>query len=127
MKQVTEIMKKDLMFCTSETRIAEIKHLLKRYNYEEILVLDSDRDRHPIGLVSLEDMASDAIEHSAIPSDTSAVECMRSIPAVVSEESTFEECLNVMRNNHLSFIPVVDINGHVKGIVEKDQLTKLLM
>lgn len=127
MNVVNEIMNTDPMFCTSETRIAEIKHLLKKYDYKEILVLDSEKDRHPIGVVSMEDMTAEAIEHSSLPSDTSAVECMRSIPAVVSENSSFEECLNVMRNNHMDFIPVVDFNGHMTGIVEKDQLTKILM
>ncbi|AUN97448.1 CBS domain-containing protein [Bacteriovorax stolpii] len=127
MNQVTEIMNNDPMFCTSETRIAEIKHLLKKYDYKELLVLDSEKDRHPIGVVSLEDMASEAIEHGAMPSDTSAVECMRSIPAVVAENSSYEECLNVMRQNHMDFIPVVDMNGHVTGVVEREKLTKMLM
>lgn len=72
----------------------------------------------------MEDMTAEAIEHSSLPSDTSAVECIRSIPAVVSENSSFEECLNVMRNNHMDFIPVVDFNGHMTGIVEKDPTDK---
>ncbi len=127
MNQVTDIMNNDPMFCTSETRISEIKHLLKKYDFKELLVVDSEKDRHPIGLVSLEDMASEAVEQGVQPSDTSAVECMRSIPAVVSENSSYEECMNVMRSNHMDFIPVVDMNGHVTGIVEKEQLTKFLM
>ena len=110
MRVINEIMDQEPLFCTSETRIAEIKHLLKKYDHKEILVLDSERDRHPIGVVSLEDMDSAAVEDRTQPSDTSAVECM-----------------NVMRNNHMEFIPVVDLNGHVRGIVEKEILVKLMM
>lgn len=127
MRVINEIMNQEPLFCTSETRIAEIKHLLKKYDHKEMLVLDSERDRHPIGVVSLEDMDSAAVEDRTQPSDTSAVECMRSLPAVVLESSSYEECLNVMRNNHMDFIPVVDLNGHVRGIVEKEVLVKLMM
>ncbi len=127
MNMVNEIMNHDPMFCTPETRIAEIKHLLKKYDYEEILVVDNEKEKHPIGFVSMDDVSAPSIEESAIPSDMSAIECMRGMPAVIYENSTFEECLNVMRANHMNRIPVVDLNGHISGMVEKADLTRLMM
>lgn len=127
MNTINEIMNHSPMFCTPETRIAEIKHLLKKYNFEEILVVDNETDKHPIGFVNMNDVTGAAIEESALPSDMSAVECMRSMPAVVYENSTMEECLNIMRANHMERIPVVDLNGHMAGLVERTELIRFVM
>lgn len=112
------------VLCTPDMRVAEIKYLLKKYDYDEILVVDSLDTKHPVGLVSLADMDLPEIEHADMPSDVSALECMREIPAVVLDSSTLEECLNVMRANHLERIPVVDLNGHFEGLVERDDIGK---
>lgn len=127
MHSINEIMRHEPMYCTPETRIAEIKHLLKKYDFEEILVVDNEKEKHPIGFISMEDVSGPAIEESAIPSDMSAIECMRSMPAVICENSSFEECLSVMRANHMNRIPVVDLNGHIAGMVEREELVRLMM
>lgn len=124
MNLVTDVMVTNPILCTSDMRVAEIKYLLKKYDYDEILVVDSMDAKRPIGLVSLADMDAPDIEEADIPSDVSAVECMREIPAVVLDSSTVEECLNIMRANHLERIPVVDLNGHFEGIVEKELIGK---
>jgi CBS domain-containing protein len=126
MNLVTDIMVTNPILCTSDMRVAEIKYLLKKYDYDEMLVVDSLDSKHPVGLVSLADMDVPDFEEANMPSDVSALECMREIPAVVLDSSTLEECLNVMRANHLKRIPVVDLNGHFEGIVERDQIGKRL-
>jgi CBS domain-containing protein len=126
MNLVTDVMMTDPVLCTSDMRVSEIKYLLKKYDYDEMLVVDSLEKKHPIGLVSLADMDLPEIEEAEMPSDVSALDCMREIPAVVLDSSTLEECLNVMRANHLDRIPVVDLNGHFEGIIEKDQIAKIL-
>lgn len=126
MNLVSDLMMTDPILCTSDMRVAEIKYLLKKYDYDEMLVVDSLDEKHPIGLVSLADMDLPEVEAADIPSDVSALECMREIPAVVLDTSTLEECLNVMRANHLERIPVVDLNGHFEGIIERDQIAKTI-
>lgn len=124
MNLVTDVMVTNPVLCTPDMRVAEIKYLLKKYDYDEILVVDSLDTKHPVGLVSLADMDLPEIEQADMPSDVSALECMREIPAVVLDSSTLEECLNVMRANHLERIPVVDLNGHFEGLVERDDIGK---
>ena len=126
MNLVTDLMVTNPVLCTLDMRVAEIKYLLKKYDYEEILVIDSFDEKHPVGLVSLKDMDVPEFKQVSIPSDISAMECMRKIPAVVLDSSTLEECLNVMRANHMERIPVVDLNGHFEGIIEKEHITKKL-
>lgn len=126
MNIVSDVMLTDPILCTSDMRVAEIKYLLKKYDYQEILVVDSLDEKHPIGLVSLEDMELPEIEEADIPSDVSARECMREIPAVVLDSSSLEECMNIMRANHLDRIPVVNLNGHFEGIIEREQIAKTI-
>lgn len=125
MNLVTDVMVINPVLCTSDMRVAEIKYLLKKYDYDEILVVDSLTARHPVGIVGLNDMDAPEIEEADIPSDVSALECMRKIPAVILDSSTLEECLNVMRDNHLEMIPVVDLNGRFEGIVKRDSMKDL--
>ena len=127
MNSISSVMNLDPIFCASDTRIAEVKHLLKKYNCEEIVVVDTAEKRHPIGVISLEDVSASFVEDSAIPSDVSAIECMRAIPAVVHEDSSLDECLNVMRANFMERIPVVDLEGHIAGMLEKSVIVKELI
>lgn len=126
MNLVTDVMMTDPVVCTSDMRVAEIKYLLKKYDYAEMLVVDSLNEKHPLGFVSLADMDVPEVMQRSIPSDVSALECMREIPAVVLDSSTLEECLNVMRANHMERIPVVDLNGHVEGIVEREKIVNII-
>ena len=125
--ELTKIMNHEPIFCTQDTRIAEIKYLLKKYDCDELIVLDSEIEKHPVGLVSLTDTNTDDVEDCEMPSDVSASECMRAIPAVVGVNSTLDECMNIMRANHLERIPVVDMNGHMNGVLERDELARLLL
>lgn len=124
MNLVTDVMIMNPVLCTTDMRVAEIKYLLKKYDYEEILVVDSLETKNPVGLVSLADMDVQDIEQAEIPSDVSALECMRKIPSVILNSSTLEECLNIMRDGQLERIPVVDLNGHLEGIVERNKIIK---
>lgn len=124
---VLEVMNQDPIVCTADMRVAEIKYLLKKYEYDELVVLDSSEDRHPIGVIALKDMDTDEAEHSDIPSDVSAVDCMRSIPAVIYQTTSLEESLNVMRLNDMDQVAVVDLNGHFTGVINKKAVTNILM
>lgn len=127
MQTITEVMNPNPIVCTADTRVAEVKHLMKKYDYEEILVLDTIEDGHPVGVISFKDMETVDAEEAEIPSDVSAAECMRSIPAVVSEMSSLTDSLTIMRENYMERIPVVDLSGHFTGLLEKKSVTNILM
>lgn len=122
MTQVGDVMTKDPAYCTADTRIAEIKYLMKKYDYEEILVVDTVIGKRPVGVIHEEDMEGEDIENSEIPSDTSALDCMTPIVSSIREDASLEQCLLAMRESHMSRMPVIDSEGHYVGIVEMDDL-----
>lgn len=124
MNQVNEVMIKDPILCTHDTRIAQIKYLMQKYDYDEIFVVDSDENKKPIGIIHEEDLEAKTVEESPIPSDVSAEQCMKKIPAIVNEYSTVDECLKLMDLNHMDRIPVIDGSGHCCGIVDKHEILR---
>ena len=122
---VSDFMDHSPLYCMPLTRIAEIKYLLSKYEKQEMLVVDDHK--HPVGVVGFSDVDTDEIENLSMPSDMSAVECMRQIPAVVMNNSSLEETLNVMRRNHVDSLPVVDGNGHLEGMITKEIITQVIM
>ena len=124
-RQVIDFMNHDPLFVNRATRIAEIKYLLSKYDLEEMFVVDDEN--HPVGVVSFSDVETDEIDNMDIPSDVSAIECMRQIPALIMTNSSLVESLNIMRANHTNSLPVVDGNGYLKGVITKEALTKIIM
>lgn len=122
---VSNFMDHGPLYCMPSTRIAEIKYLLSKYDKQEMLVVDDHK--HPVGVVGFLDVDTEEIENMNMPSDVSAIECMRQIPAVVMNNSSLEESLNVMRLNHVDSLPVVDGNGHLEGIITKEVITQIIM
>lgn len=122
---VTDFMNREPVYVTGSTRIAEIKYLLSKYDLNELVVVDDHK--FPIGVVALSDVETDEIEDLDIPSNMSAIECMREIPSVVMNNATLEESLNVMRLNHMDSIPVVDGNGKLEGTINQDVIKKIIM
>jgi CBS domain-containing protein len=119
MTHVGDVMTRDQACCIIDTRIAEIKYLMKKYDLEEIMVVDTVLGKKPVGVINEEDMEKDFIGESKIPSDVSAAECMRPVPSLISEESSLEECLKTMEESHMSHLSVVDEAGHYIGNITK--------
>ncbi len=126
MNTVADLMNVNPVLCTSDMRVSEIKYLLKKYDYDEIIVVDSIDKKNPVGLMSLGDMEVQYVEEAELPSDVSAIECMRKIPTVILSTSSLEECINIMRDNHLKSIPVVNLNGQFEGIIERDSIKEYI-
>ena len=120
--QVSEVMKAHPEFCNLETRVPDLLYILKKYNYDEIVVVDSDR--HPLGIVQVESVSDRAMKNTLHPFDVKAGKLMKSISATVKQDASFRECLKVMENNHLNIVPVVDDEGHCLGLVKKEDLTR---
>jgi CBS domain-containing protein len=125
MKQVSEVMKTHLEFCNPETRVPDLKYIFKKYNYDEIVIVGSDR--HPLGIVTEKDVSDEELENISHPFDVKAGKIMTSIPAMIKSIATTDECLKMMESNQLRVLPVVDENGQCLGVVRREDLPNLAM
>lgn len=121
MTQVSEVMIQHPEFCNLETRVPDLLYIFKKYNYDEIVIVDSES--HPLGIVKMADVSDDALKTALHSFDVKAREVMMKTAAPVVKSESLEQCLKLMENNHVSLLPVVDEKGHCLGVVKKEDLT----
>lgn len=112
------------LYCTQDTRIAEVRHLLKKYENDEILVLDSTEEGHPIGTIKFADTEIDPahLPSEIDPYNESAHDLMTEIGTFVKMDTSVEACLDIMREKKLDSVVVVDERGLLKGIIKKQDI-----
>lgn len=117
MNRVAEVMHENPEFCTLETRAPDIIYLMKKYDYKQMAVVNSEHV--PVGMIASEAVSDEALEDFVHPFDVKASERMKPIQAVVKKETTLEDCLNLMELHHQTTLPVVDELGHYCGVISK--------
>lgn len=122
MNQAGEVMRRNVEFCVPETRAPDMKYLMKRYNYDDLLVVDNMQEKHLIGVVHESAISDETLKNVIHPFDITAKSCMEKIPATVTRTSSIDECLKLMEKSHMSLLPVVDNDGQCCGIVKKEDL-----
>ncbi|MGZ3788785.1 MAG: CBS domain-containing protein [Bacteriovorax sp.] len=122
MDLVGDVMKKHLEFCVPETRTPDMKYLMSKYDYDDLLVVNNLHDLHPLGVVHKEAISDETLKDVVHPFNVSAKNCMEAISTTVTRDSSVDECLRLMEANHISLIPVVDSEGHCTGIVNKSDI-----
>lgn len=122
MTRVSEVMKNNLEFCVLETRVPDILYLMKKYNYHDIFVVDSKLI--PIGIIHEDALADERLQNILHPFDIKASECMEELSATISKDLSIEEGLSIMNDVHKKALAVVDGDGHICGMVRKDDLIK---
>lgn len=113
MDRVSEIMIKEFVCCSPMSKLDVPETLMEKYHCSKIPVVD--KNRMIIGAVSRSDLNRGA--HCVI-------ECMSKNVRAVDEDSTVDECLRLMILNNVEQIPVIDKQGHFRGIVTEKQLLK---
>ncbi|MDO9183257.1 MAG: CBS domain-containing protein [Bacteriovorax sp.] len=118
---VKELMKQHPEYCNLETRVPDLLYIFKKYNFKEVVIVDSDH--HPIGMVNKEAVSDKVLHDIPHPFDVKAKSLMSNIMATVKKETSAKECFEIMQRNHLNVIPVTSEQGECIGVVEKEDIT----
>jgi len=124
MHDTEEVMRRYYEVCTTETVTPDVKYLIKRYEYEDLLVVDNMRDRHFVGVIHSEDVSDEALREEIHPFELRARHFMDAAPPAVTPGASIAECLRVMSESNLRVLPVVDEAGHCLGIVKQSDLIR---
>ena len=89
-----------------------------------LLVLDNQR--RPTGILTDRDIALRCAGEGRDPATTTVVEIMTPSPRVVSEMSSVEDALTVMRTHGVRRLPVVNPLGELVGVLSLDDVLALL-
>lgn len=124
MYHAEDIMRKSFEVCTVDTVTPDVKYLIKRYDYDDLLVVDNMRDKHFVGVIHAEDVSDEALKNEVHPFEMKAQSFMDAAPVSVNRKATVQECLNLMKESHLRTIPVLDDSGRCLGVVKKNDLLR---
>jgi CBS domain-containing protein len=89
-----------------------------------LVVLDSER--RPIGILTDRDIALRVVAANVSLASTRVDQVMTAHPRAVSDDSTIEDSLAVMRSLGVRRLPVVDREGRLVGIASLDDVLSLL-
>lgn len=129
---VSETMNTNLVSVAPETKLSEVRALMKKNNFRHLPVVDSDGKL--IGIVTDRDMR-DASPSSLLSADEyqrtldrvmehTASEIMTKDPLTISVYFTLQDTLMVMGSRKVGALPVVDEDGYLKGIMSTRDLLK---
>ena len=129
---VSETMNTNLVSIAPETKLSEVRTLMKENNFRHLPVVDKDgkligivtdrdmRDASPSSLLSEEEYQStlDRVMQHTVS------EIMTKDPLTISVYFTLQDTLMVMGSRKVGALPVVDEDGYLKGIMSTRDLLK---
>ncbi len=129
---VTEMMKTDLVAVNPETKLSEARSLMREGNFRHLPVVDADgklvgivtdrdmRDAHPSSLLDEESYQKtlDKVMQHTIS------EIMSAEPMTVAPYYTLQDTLLMIGKKKVGALPVVDEDGHLKGIMSTRDLLR---
>lgn len=129
---VTEMMKTDLVAVNPETKLSEAKSLMEQGNFRHLPVMDADgklvgivtdrdmRDAHPSSLLDEESYQKTlemVMQHTI-------AEIMTKDPITIAPYYTLQDTLLIIGRKKVGALPVVDEEGHLKGIMSTRDLLR---
>ena len=129
---VSETMNTNLVSVAPETKLSEVRALMKKNNFRHLPVVDSEGKL--IGIVTDRDMR-DASPSSLLSEEEyqrtldrvmkhTVSEIMTKDPLTISVYFTLQDTLMVMGSRKVGALPVVDEDGYLKGIMSTRDLLK---
>lgn len=129
---VTEMMKTDLVAVNPETKLSEARTLMMEGNFRHLPVVDAEgklvgivtdrdmRDAHPSSLLddeSYQKTLNKVMQHTIS-------EIMTAEPITVAPYYTLQDTLLIIGKKKVGALPVVDEEGHLKGIMSTRDLLR---
>jgi CBS domain-containing protein len=122
--RVEEVMTKSPACCTPDTNLRDVARMMVEYDCGCIPVLEGDKKRKPVGVVTDRDICCRVVAEGRNPLDLTARDCMSSQCVTVTPETSIEECCDLMESNQVRRVPVVDSSGACCGIVAQADIAR---
>ena len=119
MKQCSELMTKDPVCCLPESTAADAASLMKRENIGPIPVIENERTRKLVGIVTDRDLALKIVAEGRDPVSTKVEAVMTRKVVTCRAEDDLQKALDAMSEHQLRRIPVVDNDNRILGIISQ--------
>ena len=114
---VKEIMTKNPACCTTDSSLQEAAKMMKENDCGCIPVVESEDSKKPVGVITDRDICCRTVAEGKNPLDLTVKDAMTSNVETVKENTSVEDCCNLMEDKQIRRVVVVDDNGDCCGIV----------
>lgn len=119
MSDIRDLMITEPLICTPLTSIDNIIKIMEDNNTNEIMVVDTILEKHLVGKIYGNDISAKSIDQSVSPGALNAEQVMRPVTVTMRETATEKECLRLMDLNQIDELAIVDEEGHLCGIYNR--------
>ena len=115
--QVKDVMTADPACSISETALQEVAQMMIDHDCGEIPVVESQKTKRPIGVITDRDIVCRTIAKGLNPLDLTVADCMTTPCVTVTPEMSVGQCAWLMEDKKIRRVPVIDADGSCCGIV----------
>lgn len=112
-----DVMRPALTAVAPNDHVAAAAYLMKRENATSMVVIDDEKTRKPVGLITEADIVQ-AVASGKNLNETRILALMTPDPAVVSVTASVSEAARIMVGGHFRHLPVTDEGGSLQGMVD---------
>ena len=120
------IMTPEPLTCLPDTRLPDVARLMIKGDCGAIPVINNDRERTPVGIITDRDIACRAVAGNRNPAATRAEACMTSPVVTLPLSASLEECRQEMEEQQIRRLVIVNDDGSIAGIVAQADIVENL-
>jgi CBS domain-containing protein len=118
-KKCRDVMTEDLVFCMPGDAVSEVAKMMKREDIGPVLIVDSERSKTLVGIVTDRDLAIKVVGEGRDPKNTKVEDVMTRKLVTCHADDNIENAMKAMAQYQLRRIPVVDENMKLVGIISQ--------
>jgi CBS domain-containing protein len=124
---VGKICNRDVVVVQKNTTVRDAAKLMRRRHVGDVVVVDRDSQRTPIGIVTDRDIVMQVIARDIDAEHLNVGQIMSKDLVVANEHDGIFETIRLMQDRVVRRIPIVNDEHHLVGIVSVDDLFELLV
>jgi CBS domain-containing protein len=112
-------MTKDLVYSLPDESVAKVAQLMKKEDIGPVLVVNNEKDKTLVGIVTDRDLALKVVGEGRDPKNTKVGDVMTGKVVTIRSEDSVENAMKAMAQYQLRRIPVVDDHSRLVGIISQ--------
>jgi CBS domain-containing protein len=119
MKKCSDIMTEDLIYCMPNDPVSKVAQLMKKEDIGPVLIVDNDRNRMLVGIVTDRDLALKVVGEGRDPKTTKVEEVMTRKLVTCRANDNVDVAIKAMAQYQLRRVPVVEESMKLVGIISQ--------
>ena len=122
MMPISEVFKGEAKVIARQATIQEAAQLMEEECIGSVIVVESDKELKPVGMITDRDIVLKTIAHEKDPHEMRVEDVMSADLLTLSQDQRLDEALEAMRSKCVRRAPIVNEEGKVCGLASVDDL-----